>query len=163
MIEPFGDTKSATMEHIVLIKVKADLREAEIDERLQTAAALLSQIPGVISVVAGTSIVKNNVGFQHGISVRLQSEHMLKLYKEHSIQRQVSKEQLSGLLGGSTNAERKQNMMVLDIVGKRYEKSKAKNKDSNAATSSGGITTMLLSLTTVGMACAVGALLYRKK
>mmetsp|Transcript_8478 Transcript_8478/g.12553 ORF Transcript_8478/g.12553 Transcript_8478/m.12553 type:complete len:114 (-) Transcript_8478:254-595(-) len=82
-------TSDSCVDHIVLLKVKPDATEAEI-QNLIDGAKSLEEIPGVISVSVGPTFVEEwmsdrRAGITHGISVRLQSKEALRSYQDHPL------------------------------------------------------------------------------
>ena len=141
------------MDHIILVKCKPNLSQTEIDSQFKKAASLLCKIPGVLSVSAGAS---SNLNFSAALIVRLKA-NMLKVYQEHTLNKTVSKI-LVPLLAGETNASKRQNMSVVDIISPRYE-NKTLTEEKKSSKSSFGLT--LLGLTT--FAVVFGAWIYKKK
>ena len=82
---------------------------------------------------------------------------MLKVYQEHTLNKTVSKI-LVPLLAGETNASKRQNMSVVDIISPRYE-NKTLTEEKKSSKSSFDLT--LLGLTT--FAVVFGAWIYKKK
>mmetsp|Transcript_26228 Transcript_26228/g.39043 ORF Transcript_26228/g.39043 Transcript_26228/m.39043 type:complete len:116 (-) Transcript_26228:326-673(-) len=78
-----------SVDHIVLLKVKPDATEAEIQNLIDGAKSLV-EVPGVISVSVGPTFVEEWMsdrrgGITHGISVRLQSKEALRSYQDHPL------------------------------------------------------------------------------
>jgi hypothetical protein len=139
------------MDHIVLCTFKKNVNATTVKNVFDQVRQSLLNIPNVISVEAGTSFTENRArGFHHGICVHMSSSDALDEYNKHPNQKTVAK-MLLPLLSGETKKEKMASMMVVDLVSPRLEK-----KETN-------FTTAVLSLTTVGLACTLGAILYRKK
>uniref|UniRef100_A0A7S4K471 Stress-response A/B barrel domain-containing protein n=1 Tax=Odontella aurita TaxID=265563 RepID=A0A7S4K471_9STRA len=90
------------VEHVVLLKVKAEATEDDI-EKLMNGAKSLHAIPGVLTVSVGKVFVEDFMedrtqGHNYVLAVRLSSKDALKSYKDHPDHLKVIKECLAPIL-----------------------------------------------------------------
>ena len=92
------------VDHIVLLKLKSDVTENQI-QLLKDGAASLVEIDGVESVTIGSMFVEDwmqdrrgDTSINYGIRVRLASKECLKTYQTHPNHVKVIKENIAPLL-----------------------------------------------------------------
>ena len=92
------------VDHIVLLKLKSDVTEKQI-QSLKDGAASLVKIDGVESVTVGSMFVddwmqdrRGDQSINYGIRVRLASKECLKVYQSHPDHVKVIKENIAPLL-----------------------------------------------------------------
>ena len=92
------------VDHIVLLKLKSDVTERQI-QSLKDGAASLVKIDGVESVTVGSMFVEDwmqdrrgDQSINYGIRVRLASKECLKVYQSHPDHVKVIKENIAPLL-----------------------------------------------------------------
>lgn len=98
-----SETKTV-IDHIVLLKVRANATKEEVD-RLVEGTFSLKAIPGVLTVTVGPTFVEDwmpdrRAGHTHVLSVRLESKEALKVYQDHELHVKVKNECLIPLLEG---------------------------------------------------------------
>jgi hypothetical protein len=92
------------VDHIVLLKLKSDVTEKQI-QSLKDGASSLVEIDGVESVTIGSMFVEDwmqdrrgDPSINYGIRVRLASKECLKMYQTHPDHVKVIKEKIAPLL-----------------------------------------------------------------
>ena len=100
---------SGQLQHIVLLKVRADADPAAVDAAFAAARALPGQVDGVLDVVAGpdVSVEGLTAGHTHGVLVRFADAAARERYFPHPAHLALG-EQMSKLIEGAT---------VVDLAG----------------------------------------------
>ncbi len=81
------------LSHVVLLKPKAEVSQAEIATALEHVQALQQAIPGIVSVQAGKNLnASNNQGYTHGFIIQFENEEIFKGYAPHPAHKPVSEE-----------------------------------------------------------------------
>ncbi len=98
-----SETK-AVIDHIVMLKVRADATKEELDRLIQGTFSLKA-IPGVLTITVGPTFVEDwmpdrRAGHTHVLSVRLESKEALRVYQDHELHVKVKNECLIPLLEG---------------------------------------------------------------
>ena len=93
---------STVIEHIVLLKVKSDASDTQIQKLVEGVHSLRS-IPGVISITVGPTFAEEWMpdrrnGHTHTLSCRLESKDALRIYQDHPLHDKVKKECIVPLL-----------------------------------------------------------------
>ena len=73
-----------TINHMVWVKFKPNLTQAEIDKHLSDLQNLKQKIPGIIDFSLGENFTDRAQGFTHGISVILSDKEALQNYAIHT-------------------------------------------------------------------------------
>jgi Stress responsive A/B Barrel Domain len=84
------------IQHIVLLKWKADTTEAQIDDAFDQAQALVKQIDNVERVTLGRNRASDDHGYTHAIIVRL-ADDRLEDYLDHPVRKRYVTEALGPL------------------------------------------------------------------
>jgi len=81
------------LSHVVLLKPKAEVSQAEITIALEHVKALQQEIPGIVSVQAGENLnSSNNQGYSYGFTMQFENEEIFKGYAPHPAHKPVSEE-----------------------------------------------------------------------
>lgn len=75
------------IEHIVLIKKKPEVSEADMRPALDALRALKEQAPGIVSLTAGTNFSDRSAGFTHAMHARFVDRAALDAYAPHPAHR----------------------------------------------------------------------------
>lgn len=101
---PRGGTNADGVDHIVLLKLRSDVTDEQI-QALHDGVASLVQIDGVDSATVGSMFVEDwmqdrrgDQGINYGIRVRLANKESLKTYQTHPDHVRVIKENIAPLL-----------------------------------------------------------------
>ena len=101
---PKGGTNAHGVDHIVLLKLRSDVTEEQI-QSLNDGVASLVRIDGVESATVGSMFVEDwmedrrgDQGINYGIRVRLASKECLKYYQTHPYHVKVIKQNIAPLL-----------------------------------------------------------------
>ena len=86
------------VEHIVLLKFKADTSAAQKESALAALRGMDGKIPGVLGVSAGMNFTDRGKGFEAGLVVRVESKDALPAYLEHPVHTGVVSEHLKPIL-----------------------------------------------------------------
>jgi len=79
--------------HVVLLKPKAEVSQAEITLALDHVRALQQAIPGIVSVQAGENLNGvNNHGYTHGFVMQFTDAEVFRGYAPHPAHQPVSEE-----------------------------------------------------------------------
>jgi len=93
----------AELQHIVLLKVRADADPAALEAALAAARALPEQVEGVLDVVAGADVSVEGLtaGHTHGVLIRFADEAARERYFPHPAHIALG-EQMGKLIDGAT-------------------------------------------------------------
>lgn len=81
------------LSHVVLLKPKAQVSQAEITTALEHVQALQGIIPGIIGVQVGENLNNsNNRGYTHGFIIQFSDTEIFKGYAPHPAHKPVSEE-----------------------------------------------------------------------
>jgi hypothetical protein len=79
--------------HIVLLKPKAEVSQAEITTALEHVQALQQTIPGIVSVQAGENLNgSNSQGYTYGFTMQFTGAEVFRGYAPHPAHQPVSEE-----------------------------------------------------------------------
>ncbi len=73
------------VEHIVLVKFKPEVSEAEKEELRQMMLAMQGRIPGIVELSAGHSFTNRHQGYTLGLVVRFTDRAALEAYGPHPV------------------------------------------------------------------------------
>jgi hypothetical protein len=71
------------IEHIVLIKFKDKLEEAQVDELIKRTLNSKDKIPGIIDIQQGRNFSNRSQGYEIGLTVRFTDRNALENYGPH--------------------------------------------------------------------------------
>ena len=88
------------VEHIVLLKLKSGVTEAQLETLSDTLLGMAGEIPGIESITAGTnnSPEGKSQGYAYGFIVRFTDEAARDAYLPHPFHRQVASEHIRPLV-----------------------------------------------------------------
>jgi hypothetical protein len=84
-IEPRG--VAAVIQHIVLLKWKPGVTDAQIDDAFAQAQALVKEIDTVERVTLGRNRARDDHGFTHALIVKLSDDDGLSAYLDHPVRK----------------------------------------------------------------------------
>ena len=88
------------VEHIVLLKLKSEVTEAQLETLSNALLGMTDEIPGIESITAGTnnSPEGKSQGYGYGFIVRFTDEAARDAYLPHPFHRQVASEHIRPLV-----------------------------------------------------------------
>ncbi|WP_428687183.1 Dabb family protein [Roseibium sp.] len=97
--------------HIVLIKFKPEVSEAEISEMFQELRTIEAQVPGILDITSGRSESPEKIerGYMHGFVVDFESWNALEAYQTHPDHKALGARLVANAIGGLDG------ILVLDI------------------------------------------------
>lgn len=94
-----ANAKPGQVEHVVLVWLKEAGSEAKRGELIDTAKGFQSQIPGIVSVSAGTAVPSSRPvvddSFDIGLVMRFENKAALDAYEKHPVHVKAVKEVLA--------------------------------------------------------------------
>ncbi|WP_428673134.1 Dabb family protein [Roseibium sp.] len=97
--------------HIVLIKFKPEVSEAEISGMFQELRTIEAQVPGILGITSGRSESPEKIerGYMHGFVVDFESWNALEAYQTHPDHKALGARLVANAIGGLDG------ILVLDI------------------------------------------------
>ncbi|WP_428648320.1 Dabb family protein [Roseibium sp.] len=97
--------------HIVLIKFKPEVSEAEISGMFQELRTIEAQVPGILDITSGRSESPEKIerGYMHGFVVDFESWNALEAYQTHPDHKALGARLVANAIGGLDG------ILVLDI------------------------------------------------
>ena len=88
------------VEHIVLLKIKSDTTQQQMDAITEGVYSLKSEIPGILDISFGADFSGRSQGFTHGLVVRFESKEASIAYQTHPAHETLRDNVLKPFLGG---------------------------------------------------------------
>ncbi len=97
--------------HIVLIKFKPEVSEAEISGMFEELRTIEKQVPGILGITSGRSESPEKIerGYMHGFVVDFESWDALEAYQTHPDHKALGARLVANAIGGLDG------ILVLDI------------------------------------------------
>ena len=80
------------LHHIICVKLKKSVTQAELDNLKKSTLALKEKIPVILSITAGKNITKRSRGFNFAIVVKLKDRSALDAYLNHPSHQKLLRE-----------------------------------------------------------------------